>query len=80
MADRPEILTAKLSRIIEMIAEQQEIKAMPKADRPGEATLDEVRHCGAVCARSIHEGNFASVAAVEQNTQLPSDRLKEDSN
>lgn len=77
MADRPDILTAKLSRLMEMIAEQQEIKAMDKADRPGQASLDEVRHCGAVCARSIEQGNFASVAAVEQETQLPSERLQE---
>lgn len=76
MADRPEILTAKLSRLIEMVAEQQEIKAIPKAERPGEASIDEVRQCGADCARSIYEGNFGSVAAVEQNTKLPSERLK----
>lgn len=77
MADRPDILTAKLDRLTEMIAEQQEIKAMAKADRPGQASLDEVRHCGAVCARSVRDGSFASVAAVEQGTQLPSERLAE---
>jgi len=75
MADRPEILTAKLDRALEMVADQQEIKATAKADRPGEASLDEVRECGGRCVRSVREGNFASVAAVEQNTELPSERL-----
>lgn len=77
MAERSDILTAKLSRLMEMIAEQQEIKAMDKADRPGEASLDDVRHCGAVCARSVREGSFGSVAAVRSETQLPSERLSD---
>lgn len=75
MADRPDIITAKLDRVIEMIADQQEIKATQKADRPGSASLKEVRDCGGKCVRSVHEGNFASVAAVQNQTELPSERL-----
>lgn len=79
MTDRPAILSAKLDRALEMIADQQEIKATPKADRPAEASLDEVRDCGGKCVRSVREGNFSSVAAVRSETQLPSERLPEES-
>lgn len=75
MADRPDILTARLNRALEMIADQQEIKATAKADRPGQAALSDVRECGGACVRSVLERNFASVAAVRQETKLPSERL-----
>lgn len=74
---RPDVLSAKFERLTEMMADQQRIKSMPKSERPGQASLEEVRACGETCFESVLEVG-GSVAAIEEQTKLPSERLEEE--
>jgi len=70
---RPAILSAKQDRHARIVADADRLKAMSKSERPGEATLDDVREAYADAMDALAEG-YASVAGVE-SIHLPSDRL-----
>jgi len=75
--DSPQVLSAKFERLAEMMADQQRIKSLPQSERPGEASIEEVRACGETCFRSVLETG-GSLAAVTRHTHLPSERLAEE--
>lgn len=76
MAHRPDILSAKIDRQQEIISDADRLKAAAKADRPGEAPLDDVRgaYADAMDALADTAGSVAEVESVE----LPSERLQDD--
>lgn len=75
MPERPAITAAKLSRKCAVTADADRLKAMPKSERPGEATLNAVRTAYADAMDDVAD-DYASVAAVDA-IDLPSDRLGE---
>lgn len=70
---RPAILSAKQTRQSKIISDADRLKAMDKANRPGEASLDAVRDAYADAMDELCDCS-GSVAAVEA-VALPSDRL-----
>lgn len=74
MTDRPAILSAKVDKQSVVIADADELKQMPKSERPNSASLDAVRGAYSEAMREI-EGSKTSVAAVEQIAE-PTERLK----
>lgn len=73
MTDRPAILSAKVDKLTKITANADDLKAMPKSDRPNEAPIDDVRTAYRDASNDLTEA-FGSVAAVEE-IDLPSDRL-----
>jgi len=75
MAHRPSILSAKVDRKARIVCDADRLKSSPKADRPGEATLDAVRDAYADAMEELADAG-GSVASV-QSVELPSERLSE---
>lgn len=73
MTDRPAVLSAKVDRQAAIIADADDLKQMPKSDRPNSATVDEVRVAYRDAMQEL-QGGKGSVAAVEGIT-LPQGRL-----
>jgi len=71
--DRPTIISAKQRRHARIVADADRLKAMDASERPGDASINEVREAYADAMDAI-AGDFSSVAAVE-SIGLPSDRL-----
>jgi hypothetical protein len=71
--DRPSVVAAKFDKLAEIVAEADDLKQMDAADRPGGATLNEVRAAYRDAVREIR-GPKGSVAEVEA-IKCPCDRL-----
>jgi len=71
--DRPAILSAKQRRHARIEADADRLKAMDQTERPGDASVDEVREAYADAMDDLAE-NHSSAAGVE-GIELPSDRL-----
>lgn len=71
MGDRPDVLSAKLDRLAAVIADSDELKAMPQTERPNEASVDEVRSEYAAAVREVMEtsGSVGTINQVETPTQ-----------
>lgn len=73
MSDRPAIVSAKLDKLTEITADADDLKAMPKSDRPNSAPIDDVRAVYRDASSELTEGH-SSVASIEA-IDLPRDRL-----
>mgnify|MGYP006914315282 CR=1 FL=1 len=62
--ERPVIATARIAQSIGFDACRQRLKAMPQADRPDSATLNDVRTAAADAAEALTDAG-GSVAAVD---------------
>jgi len=74
---RPAIFDAKTEMQMRITSDADRLKAMSKADRPADSTLNEVREAYADSMESLINAG-GSVAAVE-SVELPSERLERDS-
>lgn len=73
MTDRPAIVSAKLDKLTAITADADDLKAMPKSNRPNEATLDDVRAVYRDASNELTDGH-GSVSSIN-SVELPSDRL-----
>lgn len=73
MTDRPAILSAKLNRLVEIIADADDLKARSQADRPAQADLNAVRESYRDAVQEV-QGAKGSVAEAK-GVSLPSERL-----
>jgi len=71
--DRTGIISARQQRHAKIVADADRLKATAKDDRPGDASLNDVREAYADAMDDL-AGEFSSVAGVEA-VALPSDRL-----
>jgi hypothetical protein len=72
--DRLAILSAKTDMQIKITCDADRLKAMPKADRPAEASIDSVR--GAYADAMEELANAGGTVASVETVQLPSERLQ----
>lgn len=74
MTDRPAVLSAKLEKVAQFVADGNDLKGMAKSNRPNEASLDAVRDAHRDAMTDLL-GPAGSVAEVEQ-VETPTERLK----
>lgn len=74
MTDRPSVLSAKVDKQAEIIADADGLKATDKANRPNSATMNDVRNAYRNAMNEL-SGPKGSVAEVEQ-TETPTERLE----
>lgn len=77
MTQRPGIISAKTDKQLQIVSDADRLKSAAKADRPADASLNEVRDAYADAMEQLANVG-GSVAAVE-SVELPSERLEEDS-
>jgi hypothetical protein len=75
MTHRPTILSAKTDKQMRIVCDADRLKAMRKADRPANASMNEIRDAYADAMEQLADSG-GSVAAVE-SVELPSERLED---
>jgi len=72
---RPAVQTRKTHMMVEILADGERLKAMPKADRPGQASMAQVYETVQHCLETLEDsgGNVAQVQACP----LPTAHLEE---
>ncbi|WP_435358440.1 hypothetical protein [Haloarchaeobius sp. DFWS5] len=76
MKERPAVLAAKMDKQAAIISDADRLKSQSTSDRPGDATVNEVRTAYADAMDALRAAG-GSVAAVE-DVELPTDRLQPD--
>lgn len=72
---RPAIRSAQLETMAQILADADELKAKSSSERPGEASINEVRSASRDALEEVFNAD-GSVSSVER-VQLPTERLRE---
>lgn len=70
---RPQVSEATISKALEVLADAERMKATAKADRPGQASMEEIHQATAKCLQEAADSG--PVVSDVSACHLPSDHL-----